>query len=254
MLKMKTAYQSFIVLALLCLCQQSSAHREDENIVQFRTIAIAPYGFERDSAAAGIYFDLANLLLREAGFRSEHHIYPYARIIHELKTGQTDLTIMFKYQELADHVIYIAPLPTLKNVVIGLKGEHFESISALRGKTLAYLRGANFSEQIDNDPLIVKHRTADFRQGIEMLARGRVDAVIGPIQPILSAAAAMDRINMLGEPLVVSERTPWLQISKKSVFSIFITEFENVFNSALRRGELKKLQQKYAPSNLETTQ
>jgi len=246
---MKTRYQAFIVLTLLCFCQQSSAHREDESIVQIRTIAITPYGFEKNSVPAGVYYDLANLILNEAGFRSENHIAPYARIIHELKTGQTDLTIMFKYQELADHVIYIAPLPTLKNVVIGLEGIQFASISALQGKTLAYLRGASFSATIDSDPLIKKHRTTDIRQGIEMLVRGRVDAVIGPMEPILSAAAALGKMHLLGEPLVVSERTPWLQISRKSVFRLFTEEFATAFNTLLKRGELQILQQIYAAKN-----
>ncbi|EPJ43445.1 MAG: hypothetical protein OFPI_43050 [Osedax symbiont Rs2] len=250
---MKTGFQALIVLTLLGVCQLSSAHKEDETEIQVRTIAITPYGFNNNSAPAGIYYDLANLIVTEAGFNAYHLIYPYARINHELKTGQTDLTIMFKYQELADHVIYIAPLPTLKNVVIGLKGTSFKSISTLQGKTLAYLRGASFSKAIDSDKQIKKHRTNDIRQGIEMLVRGRVDAVIGPMDPILSAAAAMGKMHMLGEPLVVSERTPWLQISKKSVFHLFTQELHNAFNKVLQRGELKRLQQKYAPKNAQLT-
>ena len=251
---MKTGFQAFIVLTLLCVCQLSLAHREDETEIQVRTIAITPYGFNKNSAPAGIYYDLANLIVTEAGFNAHHLIYPYARIIHELKSGQTDLTIMFKYQELADHVIYIAPLPTLKNVVLGLKDTNFEATSALHGKTLAYLRGASFSEAIDSNPLIKKHRTTDIRQGVEMLLRGRVDAVIGPMDPILSAAAALGKMHLLGEPLIVSERTPWLQISKKSVFHLFTDEFRQVFNRILKRGELKILQQKYAPKNAQIAQ
>ena len=36
----------------------------------------------------------------ETGYQTNNHIYPYARIVIELKTGQTDMTIMFKYKEL----------------------------------------------------------------------------------------------------------------------------------------------------------
>ncbi len=83
---------------------------------------------------SGIYFDIANLIVREIGYEAEHHIYPYARIVHELKVGLTDLTIMYKYKELEEYVTYIAALPTLKNVVIGIKGTSFPSIASLKGK------------------------------------------------------------------------------------------------------------------------
>ena len=102
-----------------------SLSAQTENILQMRTIAVAPYGIDTNGELSGIYYDLANSLLAKAGIESEHHIFPYGRIMHDLKLGKTDLTIMFKYKELADYVDYIFPLPTLKNVVIGRKGADY---------------------------------------------------------------------------------------------------------------------------------
>lgn len=127
--------------------------------LQVRTISVSPFGIEGPDRGRGIYYELAEALTSKLHTQHEmkvnHKIYPYARIIHELKNGQTDLTIMFKYQELEDFVTYIAPLPTLNNVVIGLNNTHFESIKALEGKTLAYLRGSKFSDAIDNNHKII---------------------------------------------------------------------------------------------------
>lgn len=232
-------------LILLCFIPHNvSAHQA--TVLQVRTIAIPPYGIDSNGELSGIYYDLANSLLTKGGLESEHHIFPYGRIIHELKIGKTDITIMFKYKELADYVDYIYPLPSLKNVVIGRKGSNFGTIKQLEKLSIAYLRGAKFSDDIDNNPEIIKQKVSDFHQGLLMLKKGRVDAIIGPMAPIISAAKALNlNKDFFGKPLIVSERTPWLQISKKSKNYISAKKLESIFRHMMDQGELNKIQQKY---------
>lgn len=234
-----------ISLVAGCCLQGTTFAQEDESI-EIRTIGIPPYGIQNNTGSNGIYYDIANLLAQDAGYRANNHIYPYARIVNELKTGQTDMTIMFKYAELEGHVDYVAPLPSLKTVVIGLKGSTFDSVSSLKGRTLAYLRGAKFSDEIDNDPEIFKHVTDDFEQGMKMLMFGRVDAIIGPMDPIFRAVEGTEKgRTVFGEPLVVAERTPWVQISKKSTKSLSVNKLKIIFDNMLKRGELSALRKKY---------
>ncbi len=120
----------------------------DKNTIEVRTIGFPPYGITTGNRLSGIYFDVANILLRESGYISHNRVSPYARIIKEMKSGDIDLTIMFRYPELEDYVDYVAPLPSLKTVVIGLKGTHFADLDSLSGKKIAYLRGAKFSDVI----------------------------------------------------------------------------------------------------------
>ena len=214
--------------------------------IEIRTIGIPPYGIKSDKGLSGIYYDTANLLAKEAGYKVHNAIYPYARIIHGLKSGKTDMTIMFKYESLNEHVIYIAPLPSLKTVIIGLKEDSFDSLDSLRGKTIAYLRGAKFSDEVDNNPDIKKLVTTDFIQGIKMLARRRVDAIIGPLDPIISAIERTGHDqNIFGKPLVIDERTPWVQISKNSVDRISEEQLKTVFHDIERRGALNRIRSKY---------
>ncbi len=157
---------------------------------------------------------------------------------------------MFKYKELEDHVTYIAPLPSLKNVIIGLNGSYFPDINSLKHKNIAYLRGAKFSDKIDNDPDISKTLIRDFNQGIIMLLAKRVDAIIGPLDPITVAFNNITIIEQhsnqtLGLPLIVSERTPWIQLSKHSKSGISIKELTAHFQNILKRGDLEKLRQHY---------
>lgn len=231
---------------IFCCCLLAQALGNESNAIEIRTIGIPPYGIPSDTNPRGIYYDIANLIAEVAGYQSNNYFYPYARIVSELKSGQTDLTIMFKYEELEGHVEFIAPLPTLKTVVVGLEGTNLNSIEDLKGKTLAYLRGAKFSDVIDDDPDINKQVTNDFIQGAEMLAFGRVDAIIGPLEPILSAAAEFENRNIaLGEPLVVSERTPWIQISKKSTDRLHAEELKAIILDMASRGEFEAIRKRY---------
>ena len=192
------------------------------------------------------YHDLTNKLLDRAKIEREHYIYPYARIIQELKTGETDLTIMFKYEELMPHVLFIAALSPLKNVVIGRKGTNFNSISSLHGKTIVYLRGAKFSDIVDKDENIQKYYVNNLAQGLLMLNKGRADGIIGPLEAIYSAAKELTyTYDYFGEPLIVSERVPWLQISKKSMEKVSVSQLKNSFTTIISEGELAKIKAKY---------
>jgi len=153
---------------------------------------------------------------------------------------------MFKYDELNEYVDYLVPLPPIKNVIVGLKNRNFSSIKQLKGKAVAYLRGAKFSDEIDKDDEIIKYFTKDFRNGIEMLAAGRVDAVIGPYEALLYAVKMTNqKDNLLGLPLVVSERTPWLQISKKSKYIANSKKISLVFKKMMKNNYFTKLREKY---------
>jgi polar amino acid transport system substrate-binding protein len=249
MLTLKQLRQASYLLLLLT-CNQYTWSDKHTQLLQIRTIAVSPYGIEAPEGDSGIYFDLANTLVQQltadTHFLLDHKIYPYVRIIHELKTGQTDLSIMFKYKELEDYVTYIHPLPTLTNIVIGLSGTEFKNIAELEGKTLAYLRGAKFSDAIDNNPLILKITTKDFRQGIDLLKAGRVDAIIGPSEPIIAAAQKFDDSEQFfGLPLAVSERTPWVQISNKSPLMAIIPQIKQHIKYIIEKGELETLREFY---------
>ncbi len=249
---MLTLKQLRLVICLLLPLISSQYTWSDKHtqLLQIRTIAVSPYGIESPAGGSGIYYDLANTLIHhlsaDTQFLLDHKIYPYVRIIHELKTGQTDLSIMFKYKELEDYVTYIHPLPTLTNIVIGLSGTEFKNIAELEGKTLAYLRGAKFSNAIDNNPLILKITTKDFRQGIDLLKAGRVDAIIGPSEPIVAAAQTIDDSEQFfGLPLAVSERTPWVQISNKSPLIAITPQIKQHIKYIIEKGELETLREFY---------
>ena len=238
--------QKGVITFTFWLIYSSLLYASSPLAIEIRTIGFAPYGINSNGKLSGIYYELANKIVTDAGYISQNTVTPYARIIRELKLGKTDMTIMFRYPELEDYVEYVAPLPPLKTVVIGLKGTHFLDSKDLNGKKLVYLRGAKFSDEIDNNDAIIKYQTTDFLQGIKMLLAGRADAIIGPLDPILSAALQIKGPEIqFGEPLVVDQRTPWIQVSNKNKLNIDINKLKESFLELQKQDMLNTLRAKY---------
>lgn len=214
--------------------------------LEIGTIGLPPYGIHEQKTTSGLYYDLANLVTLGAGYQAKNKTSPYARIIKEIKFGAIDLTIMFRNPALDNYVDYVAPLPSLKTVVIGLENKKFKNIASLRGKKIAYLRGSSFSDEINNNNNIIKYPINNYVQGIRMLMVGRADAIIGPLAAIMrSSRQFRDKGLLLGEPLVVDHRTPWIQVSKNSNKDIDIKKLKESFLQVQRGDILNELRAKY---------
>ncbi|WP_022939890.1 substrate-binding periplasmic protein [Psychromonas hadalis] len=241
-----SSIQQGIIAFILLLFYNASVYATSHKLIKIGTIGFPPYGISTHGKLTGIYYDVANILVSKAGYSSHNKVAPYARIIREIKYGDIDMTIMFRYPELEDYVYYVAPLSSLKTVVIGIQGNDFEDINDLNNKKIVYLRGAKFSDAIDNNATIVKYQIKDFLQGIKMLMAGRADAIIGPLEPILSASLQIKGVNVIfGKPLIVDIRTPWIQVSKRNRAHIDIDKLKQSFSEMQSANTLNILRAKY---------
>lgn len=237
-------------LAALVAVSTFTCHAQPQ-LVNIGSIGLAPYGIDNDGELSGIYHDLANEIAINAGYQTNSIVAPYARIIKSLKHGDIDIAIMFRNPALEGYVEYIGALPSKKTVVIGVPGNEVHNIQELQGKTITYLRGAQFSEEIDNDESIKKLLVANYMLGIKMVLAGRADAIIIPEQSLQQAIVELARIEKikvnLGQPLVVRERSPWIQISKKSVAYLDIEKLRQSFIALQAQDRPQALKEKYTP-------
>jgi polar amino acid transport system substrate-binding protein len=252
MVKLKV--KTITPLISLYLCSFFIFAHVNENL-QIRTIAVTPYGMNSGDTSCGIYYDLISKVVKKMNYKPEHRIHPYARIIHELKVGKTDIAILFKYKELDNFVTYLVPLPSINNVVLALKGTKFNNVKDFEGKILGNLRGANFSPDIQANTKIIKYETKDFLQSLKMLKLGRVDAVIGPEEAIYSAALKIGlSVDSFDKPYIISSKTPWLQLSNKSNNKQKSMDFKKEFKKLLDNEELQLLYSLYRENNYQCIQ
>jgi len=229
-----------------------SAHAT-EPIVRIGTIGLSPYGINEQGKVSGLYYDYANLLVGNAGYRSSNKIIPYVRIIKSLQFDDIDLTIMFPNPALENYVNYVSVLPAKQTIVVGLKGTSFNSIEDLSGQRITYLRGAKFNQQIDSDTNIKKYLVSSYILGIRMLLAGRADAIIAPLQSVEGAISELEKTEKidieLGKPLIVNIRSPWIQLSKKSSEAIDIERLRKSFRELENKNTFQQLKAKYTIQN-----
>jgi polar amino acid transport system substrate-binding protein len=55
-----------------------------EQVIDIRTIGIPPYGIEEQGELSGIYYELANLIVTNAGYDSNNKIAPMHALLNRL--------------------------------------------------------------------------------------------------------------------------------------------------------------------------
>ena len=223
--------------------------------IKISTVGFPPYGINEQGEFSGLYYDMANLITANAGYSSNNTVTPYARIIEGIKSGNIDLTIMFRYPALEEYVDYVAPFPSQQLVLLALQGQYFKKISDLSGKKIIYLRGTKLNNEIDYDKTIEKYEVIDYLHGIKMLMAGRADAIIGSLQPIKNSALKLEETEditiLFDDPIVLNIKTPWLQISKKSRSYINIDKLRASFSQLQNNNTLNTLKFKYGLPTLD---
>jgi polar amino acid transport system substrate-binding protein len=178
---------------------------------------LPPFGFmDADKKPSGLYTELTELVAGKAGIPITLSILPLPRAYAGLEDGSFDVLTLLatpKTDELAEKIV---KLLTFDNVVIGAKGTSFAGLEALKGKTIANLRGMTYDARFNGDEAIRKIESNSYEMNINLLKAGRVDGMVGP-QPGL--VWQMKKMGLqptdFGTPLVLNTASVYLHYSKK---------------------------------------
>lgn len=201
----------FTALSLLFSTNISASEQ-----IRIDTVQMAPLGFfAKDGKSTGFFYDMSNLIAREAGFSYQNRIVPFARIVYELENGDADFGILYRSEKNDKVTLPVSPVFSFKNIVVGLKGTTFDSLQSLHGKKVARVRGAIYDENFNKDDAIIKADTVDYRDGIRTVIHKMADATI------LTEIGFLFSIKQLGypkadfgEPFVLNTKEVWVQFSK----------------------------------------
>lgn len=178
---------------------------------------LAPWGYiDADKKPAGLYVELTEMVAKKAGVPITLTITPLPRGYAGLEDGTFDvLTLMVtpKTSEIAEKVAKLIPFD---NVVIGAKGTNFANLAALKGKTVANLRGMTYDVRLNDDPDIKKTETNSYEMNINLVTAGRADGMVGPQPGLLWHMKKMGAQAEFGTPLVLNTTWVYLHYSNKT--------------------------------------
>jgi len=142
-------------------------------------IELLPWASNTPAGARdGILVDVAGILATLSGVRLELQLLPFARAAMMLERGQIDCMVALQASTLDQVATRLAPLSDEDIVIVGRPGTFLRSLADLKGKIVGRLRHGEYDPQFAADDSIIKYDTSSYRQSLEMLRVGRLDAVI----------------------------------------------------------------------------
>ncbi|MCT8127482.1 MULTISPECIES: hypothetical protein [unclassified Alishewanella] len=203
-----------VVLALLIAAASWAATEPAQSSLQLVLGELPPYNCQ-DLATTPrcINNKIAAKLAHYSGLEISVSLAPYARALRILQQQQTDLMIVLQNQAVLAHA---DPLLALYDVDLVLRLHHSASRLAPQDIRLGVLRG------LDQDVyrLLPAYRyveLSDYEQGVEMLALGRLDAILAPADALTFLLQRHGVASqMMAEPQLQVRQQVWLYCRKQA--------------------------------------
>lgn len=158
----------------------------------------------RDGSQTGILVDTADALSTLSGVDLQLRLLPYARGAMMLKQRQIDLMVALQADLLDQVATRLAPLSMEDIIVVSRPGTVLRAMSDLKGKVVGRLRNAEYAAEFAASTDIIKYDTSSYRQSLQMLRIGRLDAVIFTRSALLFTLKSMQlTAAAIGQPLLL---------------------------------------------------
>ncbi len=214
------AWNSFVAMLLLLLPMvfDGSAHASARQL-NFGALEIPPYATQGENGELrGLMVDILQAYADQSEQALQLAAYPAARLVKHMRQGDVDCTIYIRSaatEDIAEPVVYLGV--DFKTAVIAKKATKLDGYDDLRDLRLAVTRGTVFGHKIDTDESLNRVITRDYGQSALMLARDRVDAILGIDWSLLHNIRVAGIPNHeLGEPLILKSSELWLFCSRNA--------------------------------------
>ncbi|MGF1743178.1 transporter substrate-binding domain-containing protein [Vibrio profundum] len=233
-----------IMLAVTAILCSPSLRSESDNL-RIATIELFPAGYKENGKNKGFYYEISNAIAEKANLKYVNAIKPYRRVVSELKSGKTEMSILLYNKILEGETIRLEPIFSFEIFVMGRKGNNIRRLGDLSGKVVGTVRDSNLikNENLKNIELF---NVRDFEQGVKMLHAGRLDALIGVNIAVYSSMKKLNfSRNDFGNPYIISSKQSELQISGKFHDQEAIGKITEAIKQLKQDGTIERIISKY---------
>jgi polar amino acid transport system substrate-binding protein len=208
---------------------------------------IEPWGFTTDRKSSGIYWDLQEAIAKRAGFSPKLQIRPYVRVAKEIGDADGGFTLMTENPEIIAVANKVGLLTDLDVIVLSRVDAPIATISELNGKYVAIIHGTDHHHLLDGKAKIktvAVVKSSD--QQLQLLALGRVDAVLGVRQALVYKLNRMSESNRpkVGTPMIVGKIQAFVWLSKNSPED-WRPKLQTAIDSLRKDGTIENIFKKY---------
>ncbi len=238
------------LLVYLCLLssiihsEAANAFLVDKNILTIRSAV--PEEFKN-----GLHSKYLVYFADKLSAKLEISTMPFARRLHQLKTGKLDLMVgLQRTEHREDEYIYIFPAyETLKHRFYSLK-ENSVGIAKyedLYGKKVGINRHSKYFPVFDDDKNIEKYPLTTLNQKIKLLLHKRVDAFVHYEESTLPALKKLGLEDQIVKTYYQPEHDNqhYLVLSSQSSLIPIKTKLENIIKAAIKNGDLRNIRREH---------
>lgn len=233
-------------LVLLLVCLFALPCTASAESLRIATIELPPFGFSEDGVHKGLCFELGDVIAREAGFEPDNRLRPVARAVEDVAQGTADLIIMLRSEAIEKWADNVGQALDIHIVAMGRRRTRLVSEVDLRGKLVAFVRGAGYHDEAVRRLGIIPYPASDYEQTLKMLVSRRVDLAMGTWRGLRYTSRLMglpDR--MFDAPLVLSTVHGCVYLSKR-VEGEARERLIGAVKKVLGDGTVERLADKYA--------
>ncbi|MEM5530080.1 transporter substrate-binding domain-containing protein [Gammaproteobacteria bacterium AS21] len=214
----------------------------------------SPWGMSENNEIRGIIWEYYQAILKEADLEADITLVPYPRMIKKLVDGTLDCAIFTKNFEPFQNIVYLYDLTA---VAMSRKGTVISSYDDFSDKNKIKSVGfANGTDRIFprlfNDTEIAHHIFPSLLQAPQMLARKRVDVVIGMKYTMLYEFKRQQLLDIVQIPWYEIRKVPvWFQCSNHIKISpATIERFKVAALKIKADGVFEEIAKKWLPSEV----
>ncbi|MDL0430130.1 transporter substrate-binding domain-containing protein [Marinobacter sp. TBZ242] len=169
-----------LVATLIAGLPSVSAAGVEEEVVTFAIPDVWPWAYEGDNGEPqGSLVEVAERLSELTGIPVVPRLRPQRRAIVELRNGTANFTILFQNPQLDVEAINVISVTRVNILLAAMaESEYPLTLSELKGRRVAYIRGTYLGEAFERDADVVKVPVTAISQAVELLSLGRISAIL----------------------------------------------------------------------------
>lgn len=182
-----------LLLAALLSCPLSLSA---ESQIRVAIPQVDPWGYYNEhEEPEGILVELMEALDETRELEVNYYLRPLTRALRELERGEVVYSIVFQSPRVEQVATPVGELVSLRFLALGPEQEVPEdypgSLDDLAGRPVGFIRGTYYGASFHEHPGIVRVPVHDMRQGLELVKKRRLDAMVGSEMAIAGAYETM---------------------------------------------------------------
>ncbi len=177
-------YKISVAVFLFAVILTPFVHASDELLIS--TSNVMPWGIEKaEGKHEGLLVSFADRLEKKLGQPLINKMRPYPRVLKDIELGKCDLAVLYK-GALSDKIgTSLGTIVKADIIAVSLANHKpIQNLADLNGERVAHVRGAVYGPSFDKNEDIIKVPVKDMNQGLKMLIKGHVSAVVSADQSI----------------------------------------------------------------------